>query len=101
MIDKKSRRVVIINNISSDTIDQAIFILKSDKTDVVSSKTDYSIANEAQAIINNYIRQVEQLKSSKTSLKKEKNKRKIPAWLSFIFTAALLFTVCYLFGQSF
>ena len=31
MTDKKSRRVVIINNIKSDTIDQAIFILKSDK----------------------------------------------------------------------
>ncbi len=102
MIDKKSRRVVIINNISSDTIDQAIFILKSDKTDVVSAKTDFSIVSEAQTIINNYIRQVEYLKSKpsgKTS-KRKKPKGKFPAWLGFLFTAVLLFAVCYLLGQS-
>ncbi len=62
MTDKKSRRVVIINNINSDTIDQAIFILKSDKRDYTSYKNDGTIVAEAQKIINNYIRQVERLK---------------------------------------
>lgn len=77
MTGRKSRRVVIINNINSDTIDQAIFILKSDKRDRQQKHTEKSIVHEAQNIINNYIRQVEQLspalkapKSPKRSYKK-------------------------------
>ena len=61
MTDKKSRRVVIINNINSDSIDQAIFILKSDPS-VPSKAVNSSIAREAQSIIDNYIRQVERIK---------------------------------------
>ena len=76
MTDKKSRRVVIINNINSDTIDQAIFILKSDKRDRISAKADNSIVYEAQNIINNYIRQVERIKldNRPSSLKKKKSR---------------------------
>lgn len=62
MTDKKSRRVVIINNIKSDTIDQAIFILKSDKNQAVTPRVENSVAYEAQNIINNYIRRVEGFK---------------------------------------
>ena len=62
MTDKKSRRVVIINNIKSDTIDQAIFILKSDKNQITSPRVENSVAYEAQNIINNYIRRVEGFK---------------------------------------
>ncbi len=61
MTDKKSRRVVIINNINSDNIDQAIFILKSDPAKP-SKVVDSNIAKEAQSIIDNYIRQVERIK---------------------------------------
>ena len=77
MTDKKSRRVVIINNINSDTIDQAIFILKSDKRDGILYKSD-KVVLEAQKIINNYIKQVERLKydykapSGKSSFSKNK-----------------------------
>ncbi len=62
MTDKKSRRVVIIDNIKSETIDQAIFILKSDKRLVPYSEN--SVAAEAQNIINSYIRRVENIKKN-------------------------------------
>ena len=54
MTDKKSRRVVIINNIKSDTIDQAIFILKTAKTDQ-GKNIESCVAAEAQEIINEYV----------------------------------------------
>lgn len=83
MTDKKSRRVIIINNIQSGTIDQAIFILKSDKSDVLPAGADISIANEAQNIINNYIRQVEHHKSLI-----QKKSRHVPGWLKFLVATA-------------
>ncbi len=61
MTDKKSRRVVIINNINSDSIDQAIFILKSDPH-IPQTTVNSSVAKEAQDIIDNYIRQVDRIK---------------------------------------
>lgn len=92
MTDKKSRRVIIINNIQSGTIDQAIFILKSDKSDVLPAGADVSIANEAQNIINNYIRQVEHHKSFI-----QKKSRPFPGWLKFLAAATVIaaFVVCF------
>lgn len=72
MTDKKSRRVVIINNIDSDTIDQAIFILKSDKHDCLPARANNTVAYEAQRIINNYIRQVERIKITNAAPRKER-----------------------------
>lgn len=92
MTDKKSRRVVIINNINSDTIDQAIFILKSDKRDCASYKNDNSVVAEAQKIINNYIRQVERLKYNygiKSDSKKANIKGKL--WAVAVSAMALIF----------
>lgn len=63
MTDKKSRRVMIFNNIKSDTIDQAIFILKS--TPASGRTNDATAAGEAQEIINSYVRQVESIRSGK------------------------------------
>lgn len=88
MTDKKSRRVVIINNINSDTIDQAIFILKSDKRDGVLYKSD-SVVLEAQKIINNYIKQVERLKYDYKSPCKKKSFPKNKFWSIFLSLAAL------------
>ena len=62
MTDRKSRKVLIINNIKSDTIDQAIFILKGDTASKKGNYLDKSVASEAQDIIDRYIRQVERLK---------------------------------------
>ena len=70
MTDKKSRRVMIFNNIKSDTIDQAIFILKSGS--LGSRSTDATAAGEAQEIINSYVHQVEKIRSGKR--KKSHNK---------------------------
>ena len=54
MTAKSSRRVVIINNIKSERIEQAIFILKGD----MGVKPDRFVVREAQEIIDNYIKRV-------------------------------------------
>lgn len=61
MTDKKSKRVVIIDNIKSETIEQAIFILKSDTGPTAA---EGSVSREAQNIINDYLRRVEGFKNS-------------------------------------
>ncbi len=58
MTDKKGKRAVIINNIRSKSIEQAIFILKSPEADGCVDPGGYVIA-EAQDIINSYIRRME------------------------------------------
>ncbi len=62
MTDKKARNVVIINNIKSDIIDQAIFILKDPLAGKPHAPVTRDIAREAQKIIDDYIRQVNLLK---------------------------------------
>jgi len=52
LINKSAKKVVIINNIKSGEIEQAIFILKG-KTEEV---PDSTIIEEANEIIKNYIR---------------------------------------------
>ena len=58
MVDKKGKRAVIINNIKSKSIEQAIFILKPRKTEECIDPGEYVIS-EAQEIINSYIRRLE------------------------------------------
>ncbi len=88
MTDKKSRRVVIINNINSDSIDQAIFILKSDPA-TPSREVNSSIVKEAQSIIDNYIRQVERLKDDYSmGITHKMRHKKLPLVL-FLILAAL------------
>ncbi len=92
MTDKKSRRVVIINNIDSENIDQAIFILKSDPMKP-SKLIDAGIAKEAQNIIDNYIRQVERIKDEYPSgISTRQRKTKSPTLL--ILTLAALGLLC-------
>ncbi len=55
MTARSSKRVVIINNIKSDKIEQAIFILKGSSV----QKVDRFIVREAQGIIDNYIKNIE------------------------------------------
>ena len=85
MLDKKSRRVVIINNIQSDTIDQAIFILKNQKS--VSYTSENDIVHEAQSIIDQYIRQVGRLKAAHGQYKSGKKDRERTFTPSVIITA--------------
>lgn len=84
MTDKKSKRVVIINNIKSDTIDQAIFILKDEVKTKGMSFTEINASVEAQEIINSYIRQVERLKTKPV----RKQKKAKPPTLIFLLLAA-------------
>jgi hypothetical protein len=84
MTDKKSKRVVIINNIKSDTIDQAIFILKDEIGTKGMSFSEINASVEAQEIINSYIRQVERLRSKPV----KKQKKAKPPTLLFLLLAA-------------
>lgn len=84
MIDKKSRRVVIINNIRSESIDQAIFILKDPSIKASSTFSEKEIVSEAQDIIDRYMRQVERLKYPQNSKKAQKK-----GGLSTLMTVAL------------
>lgn len=59
---KRSGRVVIINNIKSDTVDQAIFILKSNEADDFSGYAEETVACEAQRIIDRYVSRIERAK---------------------------------------
>ncbi len=70
MTNKKGKRAVIINNIKSESIEQAIFILKSDMGEKYSEAGSMIIA-EAQEIINNYINRVERLMPRPVSKKKK------------------------------
>ena len=88
MTDRKSRRVVIINNIDSADIDQAIFILKSD-SNVPQKAINANIAKEAQSIIDNYIRQVERIKGGYPPMQAEKTQKKRPPHLLFLMLGAL------------
>ena len=58
MTSKKGRRAVIINNIKSGMIEQAIFILKSPAGESLTGLGGGIIA-EAQEIINSYIDTIE------------------------------------------
>ena len=58
MTEKKGKRAVIISNIKSNSIEQAIFILKSPAYDT-SFDAGSGIVAEAQEIINSYINTIE------------------------------------------
>jgi len=93
MIDRKSRRVVIINNIRSETIDQAIFILKNRKPDKRTARPDKDIAAEAQAIINDYIHQVDD--KSQLFTKEKTEERKFPGVVKIILSSIAFLLLLY------
>lgn len=95
MTERKSRKVLIINNIKSDTIDQAIFILKGDAPLGEISTIDTSIAKEAQEIIDRYVKQVERLKRgcSYQGTAKQKKTSRFSPWPLFFFISSILSVV--------
>ncbi len=92
MTEKKSRKVLIINNIKSDTIDQAIFILKHNPPSKSYGAVDSGIAGEAQKIIDNYIHQVERLKTdyAYTGLTKTKKAKGVLPWTLLLVVISIL-----------
>ncbi len=94
MTDKKSRRVMIFNNIKSDTIDQAIFILKS--SPLGNRPSDATAAGEAQEIINSYVHQVEKIRSGRKRKKSHSKALGLVLFaLGFSFVGMIIF---YLFS---
>ena len=71
MTAKSSRRVVIINNIKSDRIEQAIFILRGDNE----GKPSGFVIQEAQEIIDNYIHRIEGIAPMEKETRPKKKKR--------------------------
>lgn len=74
MKDKQSKKVVIISDIRSDTIEQAIFILRSAGAAVSGDSPGAHIVREAQRVINAYVQTVE--KTSSGLERKEKKCRR-------------------------
>ncbi len=70
---KSSRRVVIIDKIKSDMIEQAIFILKSGDNDAASAEC--GIVAEAQDIIESYIRRMSRMRSRERAARKRTRHR--------------------------
>ncbi len=99
MSDRNAKRVFIINNISSDAIDQAIFILKDSADTENEFHIDRNVADEAQQIIDNYIRQVTRLKKYGTAPKQKKTSRIFPTLatvgITALFMSAVFFTIVY------
>ncbi len=95
MIDKKSRRVVIINNLRSHAIDQAIFILKDTAFQKVATEKD--LVSEAQSIIDRYISQVECLKETSCSSPKKSGflRTLTTITLTAVFMLAVFFALVY------
>ena len=68
MTNKSAKRVVIISDIKSSCIEQAIFILKDNPP----SESGADIMEEANQIVYNYIRQVQAGGFSRDIAKKKK-----------------------------
>ena len=70
MTDRKGKRAIIINNIKSDSIEQAIFILKPSAESRPNSGG--GIVAEAQEIINSYIKTMEraEVRADKKGMRK-------------------------------
>ena len=62
MTEHNGKRAVIISNIKSSSIEQAIFILRTPPFDGGSDGAPGGIVAEAQEIINNYINKMEKNK---------------------------------------
>ncbi len=62
MTEHNGKRAVIISNIKSSSIEQAIFILRTPPFDSGSNGAPVGIVAEAQEIINNYINKMEKNK---------------------------------------
>ena len=59
MTAKKTRQVVIINDIQSESIEQAIFILRTPLGEPLPASPGGNIVDEAQRIINSYVKTIE------------------------------------------
>lgn len=90
MTAKNTRRVVIIDHVKSDIIDQAILILKSSDTQKTQISTTAPIVLQAQEIIDSYINKVKQLKMKNEKKQKRSLRMKHFRQLSVSLTALII-----------
>ena len=99
MLKNDTRKVYIVSNIKSDTIEQVIFILRSGNLQNKSKKFSKGsdIALEAQTIIDNYALEIENAtgKNSYINKKRRKAKRKNMLY-KFLTGAAITSMVAFL-----
>lgn len=99
MTAKNSRKVVIIDKVKSDIIDQAILILKSSDAQEVQISKTAPIVLQAQEIIDSYINKVEQLTIKTEKQQKRRLRLKHLRQLSISLTA-LIVTVLAAFASG-
>lgn len=86
MAERRGKRAVIISNIKSESIEQAIFILRTPSAEPTAAAVGRGIVEEAQEIINNYINTVERPEAERSG----RNRRiaAVLGVLAFILSAA-------------
>ncbi len=87
MAERRGKRAVIISNIKSDSIEQAIFILRSSSAEPTAAAVGRGIVEEAQEIINNYINTIEMPEAAERSVRSRRFAA-VLAVLAFILSAA-------------
>ncbi len=108
MENEKMKNIVVLKNLPSNIVEEAIIILKSnkyakkieavDRNNKVSSQEikqkgkDY-VVKEAEMLLSNYITKIEDSKISDKTFKKLKNKYKTLRNYSLISTIALLISL--------
>ncbi|MBE5041094.1 hypothetical protein [Ructibacterium gallinarum] len=102
MKEKKSKNVVIIRDIESDTIEQAIFILRGAGSPSALQDSGYRIVTDAQNIIDAYSKTLSSPLSRAQLHKKPSRRLKILFRCLSVFGAvAAFFSVAYLFTNLF
>lgn len=98
MLKNDTKKVYIVNNIKSDTIEQVIFILRSENSQNKSKKFCKSsdIAFEAQTIIDNYALEIEKATGKNSYINKKKRKAKRKNMLYNFFTGVALTSMFFL-----
>lgn len=99
MTAKNARKVVIIDQVNSDIIEQAILILRSSAPKKIPISKSAPIVTQAQEIIDNYINRVNQMQLKTEKKQKRKLFRKRVRQLS-ISLAAFAVTILAAFAAG-
>ncbi len=104
MKEKNSKRVVIIDDIDSCSIEQAIFILRNSGT--VEKPDKRTIVGEAERIINAYVQTIERTqrgigkkeKKSRRTKPEGRGRRDVGVWIAVVCFALALGLIFYSVG---
>ena len=98
MLTKNSKRVIIIDKVKSDMIEQAIFILKGNENDAAA--IECGIVAEAQGIIESYIKRMNKARAGARAarLRAEKKRPLIPYFVITVAAMVVLALAVYAIG---